>query len=311
MTTILILLCLALRLGQVQTQGFCSAGKHRNGDDCADCEPGYCCPGDNSTSQCLPGTYSNNNGTGSISCNDCAPGTESPAGSSSSNCTNCSSGLYSTGGTPCTSCPPGQTSYNRLICQGCPEGTYSPNGFCLPCPPGTASNYTGVVSLEVCKTCDWHTYAYAGQPNCTHCPDGTFYNATGGTNKDVCVLCNHGRYFDGINYYCQSECTDEEPCRLREELRRVHKLHEVRRLFPRLLHEASCGRCGGSLRHRLWREVLSVAHQSVRKVRLPLSQLLGLNIRLVHNLRQQHNRSGADWSPVLSLRPRLCDRPCE
>lgn len=97
---------------------------------CVACEAGQSCLHGNSSTSCLPGTYSER---GKLDCLTCPTGTHSRSGSSI-----------------CTPCPAGKFCYEPSVePQNCPKGYYANlgDGNCTKCPLGyvSFSNNTGCV----------------------------------------------------------------------------------------------------------------------------------------------------------------------
>lgn len=91
----------------------------------------------------------------------------------------CGPGSFSDNGT-CTKCPPGtfRTASGPNECEGCPAGTYSSvvgaqgADICKPCPEGTFLPTIGATSLSACKKCAPGTSSPKGSPSCMSCPPG-------------------------------------------------------------------------------------------------------------------------------------------
>ncbi|KAL8271281.1 hypothetical protein Esti_004796 [Eimeria stiedai] len=155
------------------------------------CWKGYRCEGRHHFPwPCLPGTYSNKDGTACIKC---------PAG---------------------WPCPMARTSENQLVVacwpgHYCPEGSASPTA--KPCPPGTVNHSTAAEDVTACKTCPagWicseRAFQAVGFEACpaghycgegalegTPCPAGTHAPFSGASNtmksQEDCIPCVAGYY---------------------------------------------------------------------------------------------------------------------
>lgn len=76
-------------------------------------------------------------------------------------------------------CGPGSFTKNGK-CELCPPGTYQENRgatSCLDCPAGTYSSVRGAQGLDICR----------------ECPEGTFQSSTGATSKSQCKKCPRGQ----------------------------------------------------------------------------------------------------------------------
>lgn len=115
--------------------------------------------------------------------------------------------------------PPGQgTNHNLTVMQTlentttlpnvfsylpCPAGTYTENGQCIPCAPGS---YQDITDANQCKPCPIGQYTNSeGSISCNACDPGTFADIEGSTS---CTLCMAGSYQDGFG---QSICKLCEP----------------------------------------------------------------------------------------------------
>ena len=130
---------------------------------------------------CLPGTYSA--AYNSSSCTGCQSGkygTSSVANTSDWGCTNCSVGLFSTGG--------------QTACMACGAGSYAPMGTttCVMCSRGTWAN----ASSSACTACSAGKYstspASSSSDVCTACSSGTYSTTVGALNATNCLPCPAG-----------------------------------------------------------------------------------------------------------------------
>ena len=85
----------------------------------------------------------------------------------------------------------------------CPVGTYTQNGQCLPCDPGTYQDQT---DANQCKLCPAGQYTnISGAASCNNCNPGTFADSVGSSS---CSLCLAGSFQDQSG---QSSCKLCEP----------------------------------------------------------------------------------------------------
>jgi alpha-tubulin suppressor-like RCC1 family protein len=132
-------------------------------------------------SACPVGKYSHDDfGCREDRCLECAPGSFSDE-ADMPECKLCPTGTYSPfsgarDASVCAACPPGMLP-SKLIgassCTFCQSGSFMQGDQCLPCPPGTYSNFVDGVQLS-CHPCAEGRFSTAfGSTNCTLCPTGT------------------------------------------------------------------------------------------------------------------------------------------
>ncbi|KAG2432705.1 hypothetical protein HYH02_006688 [Chlamydomonas schloesseri] len=173
------------------------------GTACEVVPPGAYLRTEDMTAQLCPqGTYSDAPGTLDL-CTPCPSGTTTrgmgarnathcklcPAGkyvNEAAQCVACPADTYSDapGSTSCTACPPRyaapEGSSHRGHCRLCPPGRFyvadpdgQPEGLCVPCPPNTYSNASGLVA-DTCTPCPEGTTSGQGAVECTPCPAGSY-----------------------------------------------------------------------------------------------------------------------------------------
>lgn len=195
-----------------------STGLH-SASQCLNCTVGSYCPGDVSPIMCPAGTYN-----------------AFDSGSSLSICRLCEAGY---------SCPqPGMTHMTTLCSPGyyCPQGTVYPTQN--PCPAGTYSDSSNLVSVFGCSQCPERFSSEAGSTSSTltscrpgsycptgtafgneiPCPAGTYSNSTHLKSSMECSPCPPGSFCSGgqvtvsgicpPGYFCPSRTSYavEHPC---------------------------------------------------------------------------------------------------
>eukprot|EP00960_Hanusia_phi_P057054 763443-Hanusia_phi.AAC.1 len=221
---------------------------------CTACAPGSYAEltGVTQCKQCPSGKY--NDQWGSSACSDCPVpsracsaisghvggyycATSGACGSSTSNgvylpCSTCSAGsvLIGCGGGSAGACAPSVGSCTYLcpantfsppgssVCADCSYGQYSDVGSdgCKTCPPGTASNSSGVAG---CPLCGPGTFSNTtGSPYCQQCPSGKYNNQSAMTYCLDCPVYRQSRVNTSVIQGCacqagfydvQGECV---PC---------------------------------------------------------------------------------------------------
>lgn len=195
--------------------------------ECLVCEAGFYCPDGSSQRHsvapipCPAGTFNPRNGSGhAFNCQPCPAGMACPNISLTAPAVHCAEGYF------------------------CPNGTVTPNQF--PCPPGTFTGATNLMTAEECticpagKACRWGTgvnvsvaldckpghYCPLGTPYPDRfpCPPGTFSNRSNLTAAPECNICPERFYCVGgeaaptavcpPGHYCPSQTrfADEFPC---------------------------------------------------------------------------------------------------
>lgn len=137
---------------------------------------------------CLPGSYTSLNGM--------------------DKCALCTGGTYQrhAAATACLLCKPGYY---------CPQGASAP----LPCPEGSYSNRTNLVSASQCVPTDEGFFASTGSTKQLPCPSGTITKSAG---LGACVPCDGGTYQDDTGAtscrpcvagsYCPPGAAADLPC---------------------------------------------------------------------------------------------------
>ena len=238
---------------------FCDAGysSEFQATTCKVCNVGYYSASGGLCTMCAEGKFSSKNA--STSCNDCSPGHFSGAGAyeciaclpgtysnqnGSKNCSLCPAGKFeaSTGSTECMRCEAGQISdavgaSSAQVCEDCHANTYCNDNQIFYCPPGTMSLprstqlidchckvgfgkrrhdfkcevcdenfYSNRISIQnqfykgfagVCKQCPANTTSLKGSvsENDCECPAGSFKSEL--TNNE-CLRCGAGTFKLGV-----------------------------------------------------------------------------------------------------------------
>jgi hypothetical protein len=90
----------------------------------------------------------------------------------------------------------------------CRAGTFgicSPS--CSPCPAGSFSSRTGMMTSDACAPCPAGSFAAnQGSANCTLCPAGTFSSSTAQSSADTCQPCVVGRFLNFSGGTAASDC---------------------------------------------------------------------------------------------------------
>lgn len=189
----------------------CPAGQYQDraaASSCDGCPPGsWTLNGGDACIPCQPETYQVGNG-----CVPCPEG-HYTLGIGASACIPCPINMWSnnaSGG--CRACPreatsPGGTGVRGCLCSEgnlllifrntpycvlCDKGTYGPTGsnLCLPCPPGTFGNLTG---MHICFQCQSGYVARGGSTTCSLCGPGTIP----APDQSGCSPCPVGKYCEG------------------------------------------------------------------------------------------------------------------
>ena len=168
----------------------CDAGKFTasaGNTACEDCTPGYLCvEGSSAPQPCRGGTHANQtvlNITGFLSsldqCIVCPAGTSCSVGSAKP--TPCLPGSFAASHeqATCDLCPPGQFQnvYGQTACKTCTRGFYCEQGAAtpVPCPGGTTSNTSGVMTRTKCTPVKLGFWAPLGSALPEPCPASGFY----------------------------------------------------------------------------------------------------------------------------------------
>lgn len=164
---------------------YSNATNLQTSSECTPCERGSACPiGSTEPKRCSAGSFSNT--TGASACTACLPGTFRPASFNLSSLAVWMPLLEAAHGqidltntTAATSC---------LVCMAgayCPEGASVP----LPCPPGTWSRSTSLVSDSQCISADAGHFSPTGSRAQTPCRADTFNPRTRSDSAAACVSC--------------------------------------------------------------------------------------------------------------------------
>lgn len=118
----------------------------------------------------------------------------------SGGCRNCPREAISTGGTGVDGClcAGGHSLFlirNTPYCAQCSAGTFAATGTnrCVPCPPGTFGNLSGMDSCFACPRTPVVYVALAGASTCTTCGPGK----APATDQGGCIPCPIGKYCPG------------------------------------------------------------------------------------------------------------------
>ena len=192
--------------------GRCPAGYHCPGATVHPilCARGKYCPeGAQVETDCPAGTFSANEGVGSIAgCLPCRPGTQCPAGSAQE--TECTVGTHApnSSSATCTDCLPGtyQDIAGNTTCKPCPTGRYclAKSAFPELCPAGTYSDTTGGNTIGSCKQCVLGRYCNEGAKEPLECPAGTTGAQMGLSSIDQCAPCVYPTYSSRGSTVCDS-----------------------------------------------------------------------------------------------------------
>lgn len=156
-------------------------------NDCLPCQPGFYCDGNATvtpTLQCGAGHYCPG-GASTPTQVVCPAGFFCPTGSALPEA--CAAGTYNpvSNASACLTCPEGFFCPNATVTPvDCPAGYFCPNGTSrgteAPCPPGTFSAATNLVSVDQCTPCSPGMYCgVAGQSAPTGPCDEGFYCVSG------------------------------------------------------------------------------------------------------------------------------------
>ena len=168
----------------------CLHGTFEYNNTCQLCPPGYSSISGNTTCFACASDQYTVQGVGY--CTDCPVNSSAVPAKGLDNCV-CNAGYFRSFGVVdfCSPCDPGFFSYaNETSCRICIETAYCPgSGPSIPCPFGTYSNVTGLLSVDQCAICPAN-YFCQSIADLEACPENTHSN-TGSTSALEC-WCNTG-----------------------------------------------------------------------------------------------------------------------